>query len=160
MTIFGRYVNHRKDARPLAALVSASRDGGLLACGLEMFGVRPVRGSTSRRGRQALLELTSAAEEGCHLAITPDGPRGPRYVVQPGVIALAQVTGLPIIPASLHLSWKYCLGSWDRLQVPLPFARCRVETAEPVRVPREAPDERREELRQLLETRMREITRD
>ena len=66
----------------------------------------PVRGSSSRRGPQALLELTSWAERGYDLAITPDGPRGPRYVVQEGAIGLAQVTGLPIIPASYHLRWK------------------------------------------------------
>ena len=84
----------------MAAMVSASKDGGFLASILECFGVQPVRGSSSRRGPQALLELTGWAERGYDLAITPDGPRGPRYVVQEGIIALAQVTGLPIVPAS------------------------------------------------------------
>jgi lysophospholipid acyltransferase (LPLAT)-like uncharacterized protein len=146
--------------RRLAAMVSASRDGGMLARALELFGIEPVRGSSSRRGRQALLELTSWAEKGCDLAITPDGPRGPRYQIQDGIVALAQVTGLPIVPVSCHLSWKICLRSWDLFQVPLPFARCAIRLAEPVRIPRESTDEEREALRLQLENRMREITRD
>jgi len=73
-------------------MVSASRDGGLLAAVLERFKVQPVRGSSSRRGRQALLELTTWAERRYDLAITPDGPRGPRYVVQDGIISLARLT--------------------------------------------------------------------
>ena len=93
---------------------------------LERFGVQPVRGSSSRRGPQALLELTTWAERGYDLAITPDGPRGPRYVVQEGVMALAQLTGLPIIPVSYHATWKIRVKSWDRFQIPLPFSRCEM----------------------------------
>src|SRR5271157_3309429 len=91
---------HRRHPRKLAALVSASKDGALLAAVLGRFGVEQIRGSSSRRGPQALLELTSHAQKGYDLAVTPDGPRGPRYVVQEGVIALAQLTGLPIIPVT------------------------------------------------------------
>jgi lysophospholipid acyltransferase (LPLAT)-like uncharacterized protein len=100
------YAKKHNQTPGMAALVSASKDGGLLASILQCFGVQPVRGSSSRRGPQALLELTSWAERGYDLAITPDGPRGPRYVVQEGIIALAQVTGLPIIPASHYVRWK------------------------------------------------------
>ena len=82
----------------MAALVSASKDGGFLSGILELFGVQPVRGSSSRRGPQALLELTTWAERGHDLTITPDGPRGPCYQVQDGVMSLAQLTGLPIVP--------------------------------------------------------------
>jgi lysophospholipid acyltransferase (LPLAT)-like uncharacterized protein len=122
--------------------------------------VQPVRGSSSRRGPQALLELTGWAERGYDLAITPDGPRGPRYVVQEGVMGLAQVTGLPIIPASYHLSWKVQAKSWDRFQIPLPFSRCEMVFGKPVRVPREASDAEREALRQQLERTLKEISRD
>ena len=144
----------------MAALVSASKDGGFLACILECFRVQPVRGSSSRRGAQALLELTSRAESGYDLAITPDGPRGPRYVVQEGVIGLAQVTGLPIIPASYYLRWKIQAKSWDRFQIPLPFSHCEMVFGKPVRVPREALDAEREVLRQQLERTLKEISRD
>src|SRR5437016_2541419 len=144
----------------LAAMVSASKDGALLAAILECFKVQPVRGSSSRRGRQALLELTTWAERGFDLAITPDGPRGPCYVVQHGVTSLAQISGLPIIPVSFHLEWKLRFKSWDRFQVPLPFSRCEMILEKPFRVRREASESEREELRQNLERTLREISRD
>jgi len=142
----------------MAAMVSASRDGGLLTRVLEHFGVQPVRGSTSRRGPQAMLELTTWAERGYDLAVTPDGPRGPREVVQEGVLAIAQLTGLPIVPASYRLAWKYVVKSWDRFQVPLPFSRCDVVIHEVLRVPREATEQQRESARLELERRMRAIS--
>jgi lysophospholipid acyltransferase (LPLAT)-like uncharacterized protein len=154
------YVKKHNQTPGMAALVSASKDGGFLAGILECFGVQPVRGSSSRRGPQALLELTGWAERGYDLAITPDGPRGPRYVVQEGIMGLAQVTGLPIIPASHHLSWKVQAKSWDRFQIPLPFSRCEMVFGKPVRVPREASDTERESLRQQLEGTLKEISRD
>ena len=144
----------------MAAMVSASKDGGFLASILECFGVHPVRGSSSRRGPQALLELTSWAERGYDLAITPDGPRGPRYVVQEGIMALAQVTGLPIVPASWHVTWKLQAKSWDRFQIPLPFSRCEMAFGKAIRVPREASDAEREALRQQLERTLRELSQD
>lgn len=141
-------------------MVSASKDGGFLAAILENFRVEPVRGSSSRRGPQALLELTTWAERAYDLAITPDGPRGPRYEVQEGTMSLAQVTGLPIIPFAFNLSWKITANSWDKFQIPLPFGRCEIITGEALRVPREASDAEREALRKELERRLREITRD
>ncbi len=160
LILFRRYVQARQPQRKLAALVSASRDGGMLARVLELFDVEPVRGSSSRRGSQALRELVSAGKRGCDLAITPDGPRGPCYVVQDGIVSLAQLTGMAIVPASFHLSWKWRLKSWDRFQVPLPFARCEVQLGEPVRIPREASAAERERLRAKLESSMNAITVD
>lgn len=146
--------------RRLAALVSASKDGAFLAAVLEQYGVQPVRGSSSRRGSQALLELTSWAEQGYDIAITPDGPRGPRYVVQEGVIAMAHLTGLPIVPVNCWLKRKWTVKSWDAFQIPKPFAHCEVSFGEVLRVPREASDAERETLRAQLETRMRALTID
>jgi lysophospholipid acyltransferase (LPLAT)-like uncharacterized protein len=160
MVVYYKLVRERFPNRRLAAMVSASKDGGMLARVLELFGVQPVRGSSSRRGHQALLELTSWAEKGYDLAITPDGPRGPRYVVQDGIAALAQVTGLPIVPVSYFLGSKFCLKSWDRFQIPLPFTRCEIRLGEPVRIPRECSDAEREALRARLEQTLREITQD
>ncbi|MCX8155553.1 MAG: lysophospholipid acyltransferase family protein [Verrucomicrobiae bacterium] len=147
-------------ARPMAAMVSASKDGGLLARVLELADIQPVRGSSSRRGPQAMLELKTWAERGYDLAITPDGPRGPCCVVQDGVVALGQITGLPIIPVNVLLAWKWRVNSWDRFQVPLPFSPCHVRLGEPLRVPEDASDQQREELRQLLEGRMRKLAPD
>jgi len=160
MKFYFGFIALRKKSAGLAAMVSASKDGGLLARILEDFGVQPVRGSTSRRGPQALLELTSWAERGYDLAITPDGPRGPCYVVQDGVMSLAQVTSFPIVPVSSNLRLKVRLRSWDRFQVPVPFAKCTVRFGQLVRVPRDASDEQREALRVELEQRLRGLTTD
>jgi lysophospholipid acyltransferase (LPLAT)-like uncharacterized protein len=154
------YVRRYSETPGMAAMVSASKDGGFLTAVLERFGVKPVRGSSSRRGAQALLELTSWADRGYDLAITPDGPRGPRYLVQDGVASLAQITGLPVVGCTYNVSWKITANSWDRFQVPLPFARCKVIFAPPLRVPRDASDDEREQLRQQLERAMQEMVRD
>jgi lysophospholipid acyltransferase (LPLAT)-like uncharacterized protein len=160
MAAYYRYVRKHNPTRGIAAMVSASKDGGFLAAILECFRVQPVRGSSSRRGAQALLELTTWAEQGYDLAITPDGPRGPRYEVQDGVMSLAQVTGLPIIPVSWHVNLGFRAGSWDRFWIPLPFARCAMVLGPAIRVPRDAGDAERERLRQQLQRSLREITRD
>src|SRR5450759_3634937 len=160
MKLYLAFGRRRNQSAGLAGLVSASKDGAFLAAILERFGVQPVRGSSSRRGAQALLELSSWAVRGYDLAITPDGPRGPRYVVQDGAMALAQVAGLPIVPASYHLQWKIQLKSWDRFQIPLLFSRCEIIIGQVMRVPREASDAEREELRKQLEAELRAITRD
>jgi lysophospholipid acyltransferase (LPLAT)-like uncharacterized protein len=153
---FGKY----RSKAGMAGLVSASKDGAFLAAILERFGVQPVRGSSSRRGAQALLELTTWAEHGYDLAITPDGPRGPRYVVQEGTMSLAQITGLPIVPVSYHLQWKIQLKSWDGFQIPLPFSRCEIFGGRVFHSPREATDAERKELRQQLGAELFAISSD
>lgn len=160
LTGYFKYARLRNATPGMAAMVSASKDGGFLSVILECFRVQPVRGSSSRRGPQALLELKTWAEKGYDLAITPDGPRGPRYVVQEGVIALAQVTGLPIIPGAYNLRRKIQLKSWDKFQVPIPLSRCEVVIERPIRVPRELSDSEREQVRLELEQRLRAITKD
>jgi lysophospholipid acyltransferase (LPLAT)-like uncharacterized protein len=154
------FVRSRWPCMGLAAMISASRDGGVLAYVLERFGIQPIRGSTSRRGPQALLEATTWMERNYSIVITPDGPRGPVYRIQEGIIHLAQVTGRPIIPTSNFTRWKICLRSWDRFQIPLPFARGQCYYGEPIWVPRNATEAGREELRAKLESSMRAITRD
>jgi lysophospholipid acyltransferase (LPLAT)-like uncharacterized protein len=142
---------HRRYPRKLAALVSASKDGALLAAVLGKFGVAQVRGSSSRRGPQALLELATRGQMGYDLAVTPDGPKGPRYIVQAGVISLAQITGFPIIAVTCNTYRKISLKSWDGFQLPLPFSRCELFLNKPLFVPKEADAARREDLRVELE---------
>jgi lysophospholipid acyltransferase (LPLAT)-like uncharacterized protein len=158
--IYYRFTRQRYAAAGIAGLVSASKDGALLARIFENFGLQPVRGSSSRRGAQALLELTTWTERGYDVSMTPDGPRGPRYVAADGAIVLAQLTGLPIVPASYHLNWKIQLKSWDGFQIPLPFARCEITAGRVIQVPRELTDGEQEKLRQQLEAELRAITRD
>ncbi len=153
-------VVHRKYPSKLAALISASKDGAFLAQVLLRHGVEAVRGSTSRRGPQALLELKGKIARGFDAAITPDGPRGPRYVVQTGVIQLAQVTGMPIIPVTCNTRRKVCLKSWDGFQIPLPFARCDLVFQPPIRVPTGVSDTEREDLRLALQTCLRKGSQD
>lgn len=160
MRAYHSYAKKRNSTAGMAALVSASKDGGFLAAILEYFNVQPVRGSSSRRGPQALLELTTWAGRGYDLAITPDGPRGPCYHVQEGVMSLAQVTSLPIIPFSYHARWKLRVKSWDRFVIPLPFSRCEMVLGKAMTVPREITDEQREEQRLRLEEAMRKLAKD
>ena len=160
MWLYRRHPRHHQPQRRMAALVSASKDGAFLAAILESFGVQPVRGSSSRRGPRALLELIDWAGRGYDLAITPDGPRGPRYTIQDGVLAAAQFTGLPILPVGCWLERKWTLKSWDAFQVPQPFTRCEVHVGEVLRVPREVTGAERESFRAELLRRMLAVTRD
>jgi hypothetical protein len=160
LILYRRYVRQTQRPYRLAAMVSASKDGAVAARVLELFRTQPVRGSSSRRGPQALLELQTWAEQGYDLALTPDGPRGPRYVCQPGAVALAQMTGLRLVPASYELRWKIRLKSWDGAQIPLPFSRIIARAGAPLQAPREGSDETRERCRQELEARLRELTVD
>jgi lysophospholipid acyltransferase (LPLAT)-like uncharacterized protein len=154
------HVLEKWNEKGLATMVSASGDGAFLAAVLEKFGVQAIRGSTSRRGPQALLEATRWLRKGYSVAITPDGPRGPSRHIQDGIIYLAQVSGRPIVPISNFTRWKIRLPSWDRFQIPLPFARCILYDNDPISVPRDATDAEREQLRFRLEESMRAITLD
>lgn len=156
-----RYVLKRQPTRKIAVLISASKDGALLANILKKFRMTAVRGSSSRRGPQALLELARSARRGCDLAVTPDGPRGPMYKIHDGIITLAQLTGHPIVPSSIKYHQKISLKSWDAFQIPLPFSRCDVFFGKPIRVPRNLKDSDRESIREQLESAMFEpIARD
>jgi len=120
--------------RGLCALVSKSKDGEYMARILKHFGSNFVRGSTSSGSFMSLRGLIKAAHDGCSLAITPDGPRGPVFKAQPGAVYLAQKTGMPVIPIAFALSKMKALGSWDRYIVPLPFGRIQVVYGAPFTV--------------------------
>jgi hypothetical protein len=154
------FVREKWPSAGMCAMISASRDGALLARLVEAFGVAAIRGSTSRRGPQALLEATSWMEKKYNIVITPDGPRGPAYKVQEGIIHLAQLTGRPIIPVSNETRRKITFRSWDKFQVPLPFAHCVMRWGRPFWVPRDATEKDRDQLCLNLEKAMMEITTD
>lgn len=107
----------------VCALISQSKDGEYIARVLPYFKMLAVRGSSTRGGARALIKLMQATKEGYHPMLTPDGPRGPIYKVQHGILYLAQKTGLPIIPVGTALSHKFKAGSWDKMRVPLPFGK-------------------------------------
>ena len=107
----------------ICALISLSDDGEYIARCLPHFGMKAVRGSTTRGGARALIKLKNIAEAGYHPMLTPDGTRGTIYKVQHGILFLALKTGLPIIPVGTALSHKIKVGSWDKMRVPLPFGK-------------------------------------
>lgn len=113
-----------------AVLSSASRDGAIIAAVMKSFGLKSVRGSSSRRGATALLALTETLEGGEDVAVTPDGPRGPRYKLGPGVVFLARQTGAGILPIHVEYSRALRLRSWDRFMIPLPFSEVRIVCGE------------------------------
>jgi lysophospholipid acyltransferase (LPLAT)-like uncharacterized protein len=124
----------RVNIRPL---VSRHADGELMAEVCRHLGLGVVRGSTTRGGVEALLGMLRAAESS-HLAVTPDGPRGPRRQVQPGVIYLAAVSGLPIVPLGVAYSRCWRARNWDRFALPRPFTTGYAVTGRPQHVPPEA----------------------
>ena len=122
--------------RRISVLVSQSRDGELIARTVARLGIHASRGSSSRGGAAGLRGLLRRAREGYDLAFTPDGPRGPAGVVQPGVILAAASTGWPIVPVAIAASRSRRLASWDRFLVPLPFGTVHYVYGEPLAVPR------------------------
>jgi len=135
--------------RPGAGLISASRDGDMIADATRRFGFDVVRGSSSRMGASALLELSEVLASGRDVLITPDGPRGPAYELGPGIIFLAQKTGAPVVPVNMEYSSCWRVKSWDRFVIPKPFSKVRVIIGQPQRISSTSSDEEfeRERLR-------------
>lgn len=124
------------------SMISTSRDGEYQNYIFKRFGFNTVRGSSSARGAvQATLALVKQARAGGILAMTPDGPRGPSAVAQPGVIFLAVRAGCPILPAGISAYPRILFNTWDRYLVPLPFARGVIKFGEPIYIPENAKSE-------------------
>ena len=120
--------------QPTASMVSEHRDGEIISRVLARLGFSAIRGSTSRGGARALLEAVRVLARGADVAITPDGPRGPRHSVAPGALALAARAGAAIVPIVAHVDRKWQLRSWDRFEIPKPFARVTISYGTPVRI--------------------------
>ena len=140
--------------RPGAGLISASRDGDLIADATKRFGFDVVRGSSSRMGAAALLELSNVLSSGRDVLITPDGPRGPAYELGPGIIFLAQKTGAPVVPVNMEYSSCWRVKSWDRFIIPKPFSKVRVIIGQPQQIRSTSTSEEFEQERVRLENAM------
>jgi lysophospholipid acyltransferase (LPLAT)-like uncharacterized protein len=140
-------------------MISLSRDGEMQNCIFRRFGFRTVRGSTSRGGIRAALELARRLKEGGALAFTPDGPRGPTHKVQLGTLLLAQKSGCPVVPLGISARPRLLVKSWDRYMVPAPFARVVWLVGEPVEVPPDADDVLKERLAGELELAVNRLER-
>ena len=128
--------------RPGAALISASRDGDLLTDAIHRFGYDVVRGSSSRLGASAILQLTEVLASRRDVVITPDGPLGPVYDLGPGIVFLAQKSDASVLPMNLEYSHCWRLRSWDRFIIPQPFSKVRVLIGHPHHVkPTGTPEE-------------------
>ncbi len=136
--------------RGLVVIVSANFDGEWATQLIARFGFRTARGSTSRGGARALVELRRELAAGNPVAFTPDGPRGPARVAQPGAVWLAGATGHPILPFHIESRRHWTLGSWDGTQIPKPFSTVGVAIGPPIHVPEIGEDNGRiEQVREL-----------
>jgi lysophospholipid acyltransferase (LPLAT)-like uncharacterized protein len=142
--------------RACVVLTSASKDGVVLASAVKVFNVGAVHGSSSRRGVAALVALRKAAKEGKDLVFTPDGPRGPKYKLQPGVIKIAQTSGCLVSPFRIEFSSCWRLKTWDAFQIPKPFCRVVITLLKPMEIPVDLNEEEFENQRLLLETALAE----
>ncbi len=142
-------------------LVSASKDGEIMARVLQRQGHETIRGSTRRGGARALAaQIRKIREKQRPGAVIPDGPTGPRFKAQPGVIILAKKTGLPIIPVSYSAKRRKVFSSWDRFILPCPFTKCRIVYGDPVYVPEDADEYEEKSCRIRLEKELCRITSD
>jgi lysophospholipid acyltransferase (LPLAT)-like uncharacterized protein len=144
--------------RRVKMLISRHRDGELISRAVRFFPIDSVRGSTTRGGVPALRKLVKALQKGSHVAITPDGPRGPRNRAQLGAILLAAGTGRPIVPVTFGASKKKVLKSWDRFLFPYPFSRGVFVWGDPIWVRPEEGEAGMEEKRTTLELTLNRIT--
>ncbi|WP_163328182.1 lysophospholipid acyltransferase family protein [Desulfurobacterium thermolithotrophum] len=128
-------------ADKVSVLISRHRDGELAARLIEKLGFSTVRGSTGKGkgGDRAFREMVNILESGKSVAITPDGPRGPKEVFKPGAAKLSIVTGVPVYPVAFSTSRGKELSSWDNFLLPYPFSKCKVLVGKPL-YPKEKED--------------------
>ena len=145
-----RYPHDKRSG--VTVLTSPSRDGEIIAQVAHGLRMGAVRGSSSRRGSQSVRELVTIIEAGGDIAITPDGPRGPRYKLGPGAILVAQTSGAVLAPVHAHFSRCVRMKTWDGFIIPLPFSTVSVTVGDPISIPRELTPEEFETARLNLET--------
>jgi lysophospholipid acyltransferase (LPLAT)-like uncharacterized protein len=143
--------------RGIVVMTSENFDGEWIAGIIRRFGYATARGSTSRGARRALHQLTRDMAAGKPAAFTLDGPRGPAGIAQPGAVWLAKVTGNPVLPFHIETDRHWTLGSWDRTQIPKPFANASIVVGAPIDVPRRADDTGMENARVMLQDRLRAL---
>jgi len=136
-------------------LTSASKDGMWLGELASRLGMGSVRGSSSRRGAAAMRELIGKVEQGHDIAITPDGPRGPRYELGPGMVYLAQRAGIPIIPLHARFGSHWRLRTWDGFCIPKPFSKLEVTVGAPEKIPTDLGEDAFESERRRIESLLR-----
>src|SRR5262245_56790631 len=143
--------------RGIVVITSENFDGEWIARIIERFGFGTARGSSSRGGLRAMLQLVRDMEKGRPAAFTLDGPRGPARVAEPGAVWLARAAGNPVVPFLMEASSNWTANSWDRTQIPKPFTTVAVAIGDPFDIARDATDPQLETARQDLERRLRTL---
>lgn len=128
---------HSRWRKPTTAMISRSKDGEIVTGVVELYGADTARGSSHRGGPAAMREMLRDVKEGKNIALTPDGPKGPRRVVKDGVVYAAKMTGLPVVPFHFTAKSKKRLRSWDQMIVPRPFTKAVFVYGPPIAVPRD-----------------------
>lgn len=144
------YVTKFRHFKPIV-MISQSKDGELAARLAERLGLVPVRGSSSRGGTTALVAVTKALRNKQFVIHIVDGPKGPKGVVKPGLISMAQVSGAAVLPVIVSAKKAWIAGSWDRFLIPKPFSEVTIEWGQPFVVPRDLDPVEHEELRREIE---------
>ena len=145
---------------PFHMLISAHRDGRIIAGAMTYFGIETIAGSTNRGGSSALREILKRLKEGGCVGVTPDGPRGPAMTVSIGIVNIARLAGVPIVPVTYATSRRRELASWDRFHLALPFGRGVFLFGEPIEIDAELDEAGLEDVRCLIEARMVEMVRE
>lgn len=141
--------------QPFTMVISESKDGELVAVTCEKFGYKPSRGSSTRGGKKALLEIIKNVKAGRFGAMAVDGPKGPVYEVKPGVVEIARQCGCPILPTSSYASSMWVFEkSWDKFRLPKPFSKIVLVIGEPIFVPSEVTREEFESIQKLVAQKM------
>ncbi len=144
----------------ISALVSQSSDGEFLSTILERWNFTMIRGSSHIGGTEAMQLMVEEVESGSSLAITPDGPRGPRHEMKMGAVRVAQRAGVPLIVVGIAAATKKQLRSWDKFEVPLPFSSIVAKYSEPIIVPKELSNELLNEFKLKMQNLMMKLTED
>jgi lysophospholipid acyltransferase (LPLAT)-like uncharacterized protein len=150
---------HFWQRKRIVVMTSQSFDGEYIARFIKRFGFGAARGSSTRGGTGAIVEMVRLMKAGCPTAFTVDGPKGPRYVAKMGAVMLAKKTGQPIVPSTVTARRFFEVKSWDKFQVPLPFTHALVSIAPPIYVARDADHEVLEAKRDELQRSLDEINR-
>jgi lysophospholipid acyltransferase (LPLAT)-like uncharacterized protein len=149
------YARRFGEYRP-SVMISRSRDGEMIAKVFSSFNFRPIRGSSSRGGKEALANMVEDLVHHQLAAHILDGPRGPRGVVKPGLIVMAQLSGVPIVPVYISVNRAWVLDSWDRFIIPKPFSTVVIRWDSPIYVPRSMDNETFEDTRKKIEQHLME----
>lgn len=145
--------------RGIVVITSKSFDGEYIARFIQRFGYGAVRGSSTRGGIGALVEMIRLMKQGLPMGFTVDGPKGPRYVAKSGACLLAKKTGNPLMPFVVECKKFWTIKSWDKLQIPKPFSRVRVFIAPPIYVSKTATDQEIEKKREELQIKLDELVK-